>query len=94
MHGRGVLTITRELFEEVNVLLSASNEDAFVGVTKEEVQAWRENVQKDSSKFYEMCRHFKVRLDLNLLHKWSHWITPTVSITYIFLFCLDFPLTL
>jgi len=61
----------REVFEEVNVLLS----DPLVPNSLKRNQ-WRAAVQKDSTKFYDMCVDLKCVPDLKGLVPWAHWITP------------------
>jgi len=68
----------RELFEEVNVLLSSK--DIFTNTNNDELQLWRKDVQNDSSKFYEMCNHYKFYPKVDMLYKWAHWITPVFEI--------------
>lgn len=65
----------REVFEETNILLSSSVNHVSVN----EMKDWRVKVHKDATLFYDMCKQFNVKLDLNSLHPYAHWITPEVE---------------
>uniref|UniRef100_A0A6B2LCK6 Nudix hydrolase domain-containing protein n=1 Tax=Arcella intermedia TaxID=1963864 RepID=A0A6B2LCK6_9EUKA len=58
----------RELFEETNLLLSKPRATAPEHI--------RKKVQEDASAFLSYCTSHNLSLDLDLLHPYSHWITP------------------
>lgn len=62
----------REVFEEVNVLISSK----VTNLPVSELREWRLKVQKDASKFYDMCMHFNFKPEPSILGFYSHWITP------------------
>ncbi|XP_012274102.1 nucleoside diphosphate-linked moiety X motif 19 [Orussus abietinus] len=75
------ITAIRETFEESGILLCRQKkdpEDLKWGqyIEGEEVNSWQIKVQKDASKFYEMCESLQCVPDLWALQEWSNWLTP------------------
>jgi len=65
----------REVFEEVNVLIADNKKS----IPSQSLQEWRNIVQKDSSKFFDMFQHFGFLPKPFQLYPWAHWITPQVE---------------
>jgi len=65
----------RELFEEVNVLMASSTTNT-KHINNELVSQWRPLVQKDSSKFFDMCKELGLVPQVLQLFPYAHWITP------------------
>jgi 8-oxo-dGTP pyrophosphatase MutT (NUDIX family) len=63
----------RELFEEAGVLLTQERTDA------ESRAAWRKRVNEDEVSLHEILGAEGLTLDLEALHYFAHWITPSVE---------------
>lgn len=64
-------TAIRELFEEAGVLLCKSEVDASTR------GAWREKLNRGEARFRDLID--PAELDLDALHYYAHWVTPTVE---------------
>lgn len=68
-------TAARELFEEAGVLLATSE------VSADQLQSWRDAINDDDheAELDSVLAAAGVSLDLDALHYFSHWITPSVE---------------
>ncbi|KAK3086639.1 hypothetical protein FSP39_021281 [Pinctada imbricata] len=78
----------RETFEESGVLLVRDatrkvtpNESdqtlaSVSNFSKDELQKWRQRVDKDPKEFLRLCKELKVVPDVWSLYEWSNWLTP------------------
>jgi 8-oxo-dGTP pyrophosphatase MutT (NUDIX family) len=63
----------RELFEEAGVLLTREATDAASRA------AWRKRVNEDKVSLHEILTAEGLHLDLDAMHYFAHWITPSVE---------------
>ena len=78
----------RETFEETGVLLCKpinhfeikmkESQGAAIYDLGSNASYWQSAVQKDASKFIDLCLHFKVIPELSVLFKWNCWKTPAI----------------
>ena len=70
------MAAVREVFEESNVLLVTPIDANASPMPSSELEGWRTMVQKDSTKFFEMCETQRLRPNVEKCVPWSRWITP------------------
>jgi len=70
------IAAVRETFEEVGLLLAASDNGAPAAIDLAALQPWRERLQQGTASIADMCRAHGLRLDLRGLAYTGHWLTP------------------
>jgi len=77
------ITAIRETFEELGLLL-VKNRDQLRDIRpfsmhylELDIPHWQSEVHRDSSKFYELCKHLSVAPDFSSCFEWSAWLTPS-----------------
>jgi len=69
------ITAIRETFEETGILLGAAGSKELGWRERKE---WRRKVREDSSQFYALFSSLSLAPNLEDLHLWAHWITPSI----------------
>ena len=67
----------RETFEEAGVLFAGGADGRRPGAT--DLSRWRRRLHDGRATFADMLRALNLRIHLDRLHSWAHWITPSIE---------------
>ncbi len=73
------IAAARELFEEVGIFLGCREDGSPFNLKEEKTSAYRQNLMNGSMSFSNMLKKESLRLDLDLLRYFGHFITPEMS---------------
>lgn len=76
------ITAIRETFEECGLLIckgksNLKNEPLAEHLHINSINLWRKKVIENPYQFINLCREFKCYPNIEVLHPWSNWLTPS-----------------
>ena len=67
----------RETFEEAGILIGQSSDGTNTQLSTSTLKDWRNEINKDDTKFIEMCKKIDITPDIWSLYEYCNWLTPT-----------------
>lgn len=72
----------RETFEEMGIILcrhsSQSDSNSFHHSKSIDIPLWQEKIHNKKTTFLEFCEKFELVPQIEFIHKWNCWLSPTV----------------
>lgn len=76
------INAVRETFEEIGVILcrhsKQENDDLYHHSKSIDIPFWQKEIQNKNLSFLEFCEKFDLVPQIEFIHKWNCWLTPTI----------------